>query len=141
MASQAKSRGGCSFSIRVNDIAQALDTSLRQVSRSLRDLRDQGYIDIEWELDERGGSAPSTYTILPLEADRLRRLDTVAKLLSLTRGEAMRAIDRLVRTPYDPESVTLQDLADIAGYTGRPSALIAALRIAGFVGRDGLVGW
>lgn len=145
---QTKNSGSPSITISLADLVDALydpsahyQVTPRQITRTARDLHQQGRIDIEWNLSPNGGSAPSTYTVLPLESHRLVKLGQFSQLLSLSPGEAMRAIDRLLRTPYDPESATLQTLADIAGYTGRPSALVTALKMVGLVGDDGLIGW
>lgn len=142
LTDEAKKIGLPSITISVSDLSAKVNCQHRtQVARTLKELKKEGLIDIEWRIDESGGSAPSTYTVLPLEADKLWKIEQLATLLSIRKGEAMRAIHRLMRTPYDANDITLADLANIAGYTGSPNALANALIIVGFIGRDGRVGW
>lgn len=137
----SRAEGSPSITIAAGAIANALGCTDRQIRSTLKELQTHNYIHIDYNFAPNGTTLPSTYTLLPLEKERLAKLDEFARLLSLSRGEAMRAIARLRKTPYDPATVTLDHIAEIAGYTGKPEALAAALYRAHLVGGDGLVGW
>lgn len=121
------------------ELATRLRTERRQIILAMRSLERLGLVEVERRVDEFGTSR-NAYTVLPINPKRRAKLDRFVSLSGITRAEGMRAIFNLKQSQINPSSMTISDLADLAGYAGNdPRRFVRGLIDAGILTTSGLI--
>lgn len=139
LTDEARRLGGIRVKMSATDISQKTGIIRRRVYASLRILRERNYIDVESHKDAYG-HAPNIYTLLPVGAGRLEKLEEFATMLEIPRAQAAEHVHRLWKIRDDAGRLDVDGFAERAGWTGDPARFVSAMILAGLV-KDGKLSW